>query len=97
MKIQDDRRKVKLLISGLSLGLFMCALPTLAQGSSDNSGSGGSGSGTTSSSGTTQSGDTRRDNNFNPGWLGLLGLVGLAGLRRPQHSHDTVQAHPVGR
>ena len=97
MKIRNGRRKASMLISGLSAGLVMCALPSLAQSGSDTSGSGGSSSGTMSSSGTTQSGDTRRDQGFNPAWFGLLGLIGLAGLRKqPQQSYDTSRAHPAG-
>jgi hypothetical protein len=98
MKRYHVCQKVKWLVSGLSLSLVLCAMPLLAQSGSDTgSGSSASGSsGGTTSSGTTQNGDTRRDNGFNPGWLGLLGLVGLSGLRKPQHTHEvtrTQQGH----
>ena len=40
---------------------------------------------------TTDQSANRRDDGFNPGWLGLLGLVGLFGLRR-RHSDDRYAA-----
>jgi MYXO-CTERM domain-containing protein len=35
--------------------------------------------------------DTRSDEGFDMGWLGLIGLAGLLGLRRRDDAHGTLK------
>jgi MYXO-CTERM domain-containing protein len=45
---------------------------------------------------TRQAADTRADDDFDWGWVGLLGLLGLAGLRRheePKTYRETPTSH----
>ncbi|MBC7528724.1 MAG: hypothetical protein H7308_14410 [Chthonomonadaceae bacterium] len=77
---------MKVAISGVTLGLLLCSLSSLAQ---TGTGSGGTTSGSgTADTGTSRTDTIRQESGFNPGWLGLLGLAGLAELRKPQTTYD---------
>ncbi|MCC5661597.1 WGxxGxxG-CTERM domain-containing protein [Nostoc sp. XA010] len=76
----------------LAVGLAVTPLIMPASAQSNTSGDTNTTSRTDNTS--TQGANSRDDNGFDWGWLGLLGLAGLAGLAKGKRSESTAYRDP---